>query len=412
MKRDNTDQRDSTYGWFIIALGGLTNIFAVGIPLMCMPVLFNEISKDLNLSLIQIGAAWGMGGLASMIMSPFGGLIGDRFGTKRTILISCVLIGMAGAGRGLSVSFFGLASSMFFYSVFQNTIVLNIHKTCGVWFSGKQTVIANGIVSAGIAMGMLLGALISDTIMSPLLGGWRNVLYLYGAISIFMGLLWYGTRNEPVQYDNNKPVNSPIFREALTRVIRQKNVWLFGLAHFCYIGAIMGTVGYLSLYLRGIGWSPASADGVLAALNGAGMIGAIPASIISARLGLRKGYIMWVFVVTLISLTLMPMFHGLVIWLLAILIGVMRDGYFAVLMTMVIESRRIGRVYAGTAMGIIFSFGNLGAFISAPMGNWLAVIRSEFAFFFWAALILIALVIFSVVGQKGEAEDATVNGHP
>jgi predicted MFS family arabinose efflux permease len=407
MKPDNTHQKDSIYyGWLIIALGGLTNIFAVGIPLMCMPVFFNEISKDLNLSLVQIGAAWGMGGLASMIMSPFGGLIGDRFGAKRAILGSCILIGMAGAGRGLSDAFFGLALSMFFYGIFQNTIVLNIHKTCGVWFSGKKTVIANGIVSAGIAMGMLLGALISDTIMSPLLGGWRNVLYLYGAISIFMSLLWYLTRNEPGQYDHEKPINSPIFREALTRVIRQKNVWLFGLAHFCYIGAIMGTVGYLPLYLRGIGWSPAGADGALAALNGAGMIGAIPASIVSARLGLRKGYIMWVFIVTLISLALLPMFHGFVIWPLAILVGVMRDGYFAVLMTMVIESQKIGPAYAGTAMGIIFSFGNLGSFISAPMGNWLAVIRSDFAFFFWAALILISLVIFSVVGEKREAEDS------
>ena len=67
MKPDNTHQKDSIYyGWLIIALGGLTNIFAVGIPLMCMPVFFNEISKDLNLSLVQIGAAWGMGGLASV----------------------------------------------------------------------------------------------------------------------------------------------------------------------------------------------------------------------------------------------------------------------------------------------------------------------------------------------------------
>ena len=115
---------------------------------------------------------------------------------------------------------------------------------------------------------------------------------------------------------------------------------------------------------------------------------------------------MWVFIITLISLALLPMFQGSVIWPLAILVGVMRDGYFAVLMTMVIESRRIGPVYAGTAMGIIFSFGNLGAFISAPMGNWLAVIRTDFAFFFWAALTLIALVIFSVVGEKGEAEDS------
>lgn len=54
--------RESTYGWFIITLGAVTNMIAVGIPLMCMPVFCNEISEELGLNLVQIGVAWGMGG--------------------------------------------------------------------------------------------------------------------------------------------------------------------------------------------------------------------------------------------------------------------------------------------------------------------------------------------------------------
>ena len=37
------------YRWFILALGIATHILAVGMPYMCMPVLFKEISLDLNL---------------------------------------------------------------------------------------------------------------------------------------------------------------------------------------------------------------------------------------------------------------------------------------------------------------------------------------------------------------------------
>jgi predicted MFS family arabinose efflux permease len=398
---------DSRYGWLIIIFGGFTSIIAVGIPNMCMPVLFDEISRELKLNLVQIGFAWGMGGLASMVMSPFGGMLGDRFGTKRTLFVGCIMGGLACASRGLSLNFSGLAVTMFLFGVVQNTIVLNLHKCSGVWFSGKRVVTANGIIATGIALGMLLGAMLSDSVMSPLIGGWRNVLFLYGAGSVFIGLLWSLTKREPLQYDENRPISSPPFRQSLSRVLRTKDVWLIGLANFCYVGGLLGVVGYLPLYLRGIGWMPASADGALAALSGAGMLAAIPLTLLSGRLGLRKGIIMPVLFIALMSLVLLPQFRGFMVWPLVILFGSARDGYFAILMTMVIESRGIGATYAGTAMGIILSLGNFGGFIAAPLGNRLAVISPQYAFFFWAALLGISILVFRTVRETGRTKVET-----
>ncbi len=393
---------ETRYGWVVITLGGFTNLIAAGIPLMCMPVFFAAISREMGLSLVQIGVAWGMGGLASMLISPFGGLIGDRFGTKRILIVACTIAGAVGAGRGLATSFSGLALTMFFYGITQNTIVLNVHKSTGIWFSGNRLVIANGIVSTGMGLGMLLGAMISDTVMSPLLGGWRNVLFFYGACASTIGLLWCLTRREPTQEYAAPAIDSPPFRSAILRVLRTKNVWLFGVAHLCYIGGMMGFIGYLPLYLRGIGWAPAAADGALAALSGAGTLAAIPFSILSGRLGLRKGFILPALLLSLISVTLFPLFHGAMIWPLVILFGFVRDGYFAVLMTMVIESQGIGPAYAGTAMGIIFSFGNLGTFMASPLGNRLALIHPTFAFIFWAALLGISILTFRFVQSAGD----------
>lgn len=396
------EKADSIYGWLIIILGGFTSIIAVGIPNMCMPVLFDEISRELGLSLVQIGFAWGMGGLASMTMSPFGGMIGDRFGTKRTLIVGYILGGMAVVCRGLSPNFSGLAVTMFLFGVVQNTLVVTLHKCSGIWFTGKRVVIANGILSTGIALGMLLGAMISDSVMSPLLGGWRNVLFLYGAASVFMGLLWSMTKREPEEYEDYRPIDAPRFRQSLSRVLRTKDVWLIGIAHLCYGGGLLGVIGYLPLYLRGIGWAPVSADGALAALNGAGMLAAIPLTLLSGRLGLRKGIIIPVLFLALISLLLLPQFKGLMVWPLVILFGSVRDGYFAILMTMVIESRGIGASYAGTAMGIIFSLGNFGAFVASPSGNRLAVINPRYAFFFWAVLIGVSVLIFRTVRETGK----------
>ena len=60
---------ETKYRWFILILASLTNIFVVGMPSMCMPVLFKEISDEMGLSLVQLGAVWGMGGLAGIFTS-------------------------------------------------------------------------------------------------------------------------------------------------------------------------------------------------------------------------------------------------------------------------------------------------------------------------------------------------------
>ena len=48
----------------ILVLGSLTGAFATAAQSMCMPVLFDEIARDLNLNLVQIGLVWGIGALA------------------------------------------------------------------------------------------------------------------------------------------------------------------------------------------------------------------------------------------------------------------------------------------------------------------------------------------------------------
>ncbi|MDJ0914864.1 MAG: hypothetical protein QNI95_14925 [Desulfobacterales bacterium] len=48
-----TNYAQSTfYKWLVLALGAFTFTFVVAIPAMSLPLLFDEISKNLNLSLV------------------------------------------------------------------------------------------------------------------------------------------------------------------------------------------------------------------------------------------------------------------------------------------------------------------------------------------------------------------------
>lgn len=66
-----------------------------------MPVLFKEISDDLGLDLVQIGAVWGILVLGSVFVMPLGGWLCDRLGVRLTLILVSILAGLSGALRGL-----------------------------------------------------------------------------------------------------------------------------------------------------------------------------------------------------------------------------------------------------------------------------------------------------------------------
>ena len=51
---------ESKYRWYVLSLGALALAFCLSAPCKCMPVLFDEISTDLGLSLVQVGWIWGL----------------------------------------------------------------------------------------------------------------------------------------------------------------------------------------------------------------------------------------------------------------------------------------------------------------------------------------------------------------
>jgi cyanate permease len=398
----------SGYRWYVLTLAAVTFTFVVAMPTMCMPVLFEEISEDLDLSLVQIGAVWGIVPLAGVFVVLMGGLLGDRFGARRVLAAGCFLAGLAGALRGLSGDFLALAATLFLLGLLTAIIPPIVHKTCGVWFSGRYLGLANGVVSMGMAVGFTAGAMLSATILSPLLGGWRNVVFLYGAVSVIISALWLLTRSEPGQ--SLTPISragTVPFREALSRVVRVKRVWVLGLILAGQMGCVQGMLGYLPLHLRDVGWTGASADGALAAFHATSMMGVIPMALLSdrlsARLGSRTGVLFGAALMTAVGVGLLSVAGGAMVWAAVIVAGIVRDGFMAVLMTTIIETHGVGATYAGTAMGLVFTVSRLMAFASPPIGNSLADINTGLPFVFWAALAAVALSGFYFTKQEARA---------
>jgi MFS family permease len=367
--------------WYVLILTSLTLALGYAAPLMCMPVLFKEISEELSLNLVQVGTIWGMVFLAGLPMFLIGGMLGDRIGLKRIITLCLFSIGIAGALRGLSSDFISLAATSFLYGILSAIIMANIPRVSKIWFSGKRIGIANGVIATGMSLGFTIGAMVSATVLSPSLGGWRNVLFLYGAVSVAFSMLWLFTVREPGRDRVSEAPGTVPMLHALSRVARLRGIWLLGFAFFGYMGCLQGVVGYLPLYLRTIGWIPASADGTLAAFNIAGALGAIPITLLSDKIGLRKTILIMLMILASASTVLLPFFNNEVVWVLAFLIGFTRDPSIALLIVMNLEQEKVSVAYAGTALGLFYTVSQISAALSPPVGNSLASISSGTPFF-------------------------------
>jgi MFS family permease len=388
MKADTTRVQSESYKWLVLTISAFTFTFVMAIPQMSLPVLFDEISAELDLSLVQVGWIWGVGSVLGILMGLIGGPVGDRFGPRRTLAAACLLIGIAGAARGLSNSFTMLALTTLIAGFGQWSIPMNIHKTCGIWFPKEQLGMANGAVAFGMAFGFLLGSLLAATVFSPILGGWRNVLFVYGAVAIVFSMFWWFSQ-EKAGVEGQQCNQMITFRKAIGHVVRLRNVWLLCIATAGVTGCVYGMLGFLPLHLRDLGWEPAIADSTLASFHAVSMLFTIPIALFSDRVGSRRGVLMASAILIGTGTGLLGFTSGALISVAVLLAGISRDGFMAITMTAVMEEKGIGARFAGTATGLNMSVIGISNFFAPPVGNWLAKFGTGFPFLFWAALVFL-----------------------
>jgi MFS family permease len=339
--------------------------------------------------------------LAGILTALVGGAIGDRFGAKRTLRVACLLVGLAGALRGLADDLVTLATTIFLFGLMAPIVMMSVTRTCSVWFPQRHLGLANGVVAMGMAFGFMAGSMISATLLSPWLGGWRNVVFFYGAIAATFSIPWSLSRPAPDDITASAgEAGATSLRHAIAHVAQIRNVWLLGFVLLGIGGCIEGTLGYLPLYLRGLGWPEAAADGVASTFHAASMVFVIPIALWSDRLGTRKRVLMAAALMIITGVGLLSVVDGLMIWGAVAIAGLVRDGFMAVFMTTLVETEGVGATYAGTAMGLALVLSGLGRLIAPPLGNGLAGIAPALPFVFWASLAAAGFLGLCLVRER------------
>ncbi len=391
---DQSDRYNSPYRWVILAMVTLSGFIAMGFPTTGLSALFSEIAASLDLDLIDIGVIWGVGAGMGIFTSLLGGAFIDYFGTRRTLVLLCLATGISGALRGFAVDFWSLFLFSFFFGMVQPILPMNFVKLNREWFASRQLGFAAGVMSAGFATGLMLGARLSATVLSPLLGGWRAVLIFLGLCAIVLALLW-AVVHPPVPRPRRQRLELRQVLADLRRVSRFRELWVIALAVFGVLGLMRGLVGYVPTYLREIGWTAVDADSAITVFFFCSLISVVPISHLSDRLGNRR--LVMAFGTTMMTLgTLLMFFAGDNFWVVMLamaLAGFCFDSFMALKGASITEVEGLEMALMGSALGFGGVLQNLGATITPPLGNTLSTIALNRPFLLWAGAGIFATVV-------------------
>ncbi len=392
--------------WFILAIITLVHLLVIGVIWTVLPVLFSSIAEDLGLSLTQIGVIWSMLPVGFVLFALPGGSLGDRFGFRKVIGIGCFLVALTNALIGISLNFITFVIFTLLCGISLSIVLPNLPKAAGLFFPKNQLGLANGILIAGFGIGGALTTAISISLVLPLVGSWRNVLFLYSGICIIVGIMWLLLIREtkpsqmPIETDTTA-VRVP-FRKSITTVLQVRDIWLLTMASLGYGAALISLEGYLPVYIESIGIAKNIGDTMVSTLYAGSILGAILIPAISDRIGLRK-------IVLLIGAGIMCICTYLfsilsnetALWLLIPLTGFIGQGIFALYLTVALEIRGVGIIYGGAAAGIVVTGADAGGVISPLIGGILAEIDQSWPFIFWAGMALLSLVGIFLIRETG-----------
>jgi nitrate/nitrite transporter NarK len=398
--------RPAVYRWWALVLAALINFLVGGIAWTIMPGLFNEISQEppvgLGLSLLQLGTIWGIFPLAVAIFSIPMGMAADRYGVRLIIGSGLLLTAIAGALRGTSTGFATLLIWMFLFGIGFSAIGSNLPKFIGTWFPPRELGMSNGIAFSLYSLGAGLAMQFGGSVISPAVGGWRNILFITGGAIIIIVILWLFIARErkavALEIQATQPQSRGFFY-GIKVALRTRDIWFLSIVQFAMMAGYIGLIGFLPVYLVDKGISISTANGMVSLALYALIAGNIIIPILSDRLGSRK----WFYIAFVGTSAIAAFFTAFATGghlALALIIWGFTGGASTLIFVVPLEHPSIGPILAGSTIGLVIALGNIGGFASPMIGNAIAEGTGGIAAItFWVACYACSALAFILITE-------------
>jgi predicted MFS family arabinose efflux permease len=388
--------------WVILAVIVLAQTVA-NIGPLGIPAIASLIRADLGLTLTQAGSFLSIYYVGPTVMSLFAGVLADRWGTAKTLVLGQAIIAVGLLAVTAAPSYSVLLALMAVAGVGYGTLNPASTTAAMSWFPPRQRATVVGIKQVGLPFGGMLGAAILPALALRL--GWRGaVLAAALAIAVCAVLSALVYRDPP---DAAPPARKPGERGAIALVLTNRDLWLVAVATLAFAGMQTVWMAFLALYLQGVvGLSLLAASRYLAIAQGGGVVGRIVFGLLSDRVfGGRRRVTLAIAGCgsALCSVALAytgPTTGGGWLGLLALLFGFVGIGWNGVQHTLMAELA--GPRTAGTAVGLGLAISSFGVTIGPPIFGWCVTLAGGFRgpWLGLAAVMLAGLVLLAGARER------------
>ena len=180
-----------------------------------------QIANEFSLNPGQIGIVMSSFFLSYAVMTLFGGMLADRYGSFRVITVIMVLWSTFTVLTGFTWSLLSLALTRLVFGAAEGAFPSASSVTIAELFPKEQRGRAKSFLVSAASIGMAFGTVIVAFIMVHA-GGWRNAFYLFGALGIILAIAFVLARRDTNPATNpsapggedEKPAR-PSFKEVL-----------------------------------------------------------------------------------------------------------------------------------------------------------------------------------------------------
>lgn len=172
------------------------------------------------------------------------GMLADRFGGRLTFSALLIFSAFAAVAVGFSTSYSQLLIFGFLLGVAGTTFPVGIGFT-SKWFAQEKQGMALGVYGMG-NIGQSV-AVFGAPVLALWLGDWRTVFFVFAAIALFWGVLYYLFAR-----DAGTVAKPKTLAENLSVLKSSKLAWILSLFYFLTFGGFVALALYLPTFLREI----------------------------------------------------------------------------------------------------------------------------------------------------------------
>ncbi|MFC0673902.1 MFS transporter [Brachybacterium hainanense] len=384
--------------WWVVALMFFLGWMFIYADRTILNPVMSEIGAEFGLDKAGLGLLNSVFFLVYALVQVPSGMIGDRFGRLKLIVLGFVIFGLftglTGVVGGVGMLFLMRAVAGFGQGFYYGPQ----YSLSGEMIPGRLRTLGSAIINSGQAFGISLGLMASSWIAFDLGGGWRAPFYVFAVPTILVGLLMWVLIREPRAHVDAADAGP---KPSVLSLFRVRNLVLTFVMVFCSIYGFFVMITWLPTYLAEVRGVEASQTGFVSSLVA---WTSVPAALliawISDRIGVRKPLLLMVFPLAIASILLLVLAPSMPLVILALVMY----GFFGKLATdpLLISLCGLNSPASITASAFgLFNFIGMSSSILAPYVTGLLVdVTGSWNAGFYLAIGLLAIAIVAALGLR------------